>query len=139
MDRKYIVTPDEVETLTLPWGVFQWLNAPDVTGTSKMATGVGTIAPGQGHDRHNHPGEIEEILYFMEGEAEQMVEHPDGTIEVKTVRGGDLVSLPAGAYHSTMNKGKDTVKFLAIYEFSGPEQGMRADPACIITPAKNKG
>jgi len=137
MDRKYIVTPDDVETLTLPWGVFQWLNAPNATGTNKMATGVGTIEPGQGHGRHNHPG-LEEILYFMEGEAEQMVEHMNGTVEVKTVRPGDLVSLPADAFHSTMNKGSKTVKFLAIYEFSGPEQGMRADPACKITPAKNK-
>jgi oxalate decarboxylase/phosphoglucose isomerase-like protein (cupin superfamily) len=137
MSKKYIVTPDDVETLTLPWGVFQWLNAPNVTETTKMATGVGTIAPGQGHCSHNHPG-LEEILYFMEGEAEQTVTHPDGTIEVKTVRPGDLVSLPADVYHSTMNKGNATVRFLAVYEFSGPEQGMRADPLCIITPAKNK-
>ena len=137
MHKKYIVTPDDVETLTLPWGVFQWLNEPNVTGTTKMATGVGTIEPGQGHSSHNHPG-LEEILYFMEGEAEQTVKHPDGTVEVKTVRAGDLVSLPPDAFHSTMNKGKSTVKFLAIYEFSGPEKGMREDPECVITPAKNK-
>ena len=138
MGKKYIVTPDDVETLTLSWGVFQWLNEPNVTGTNKMATGVGTIAPGQGHGRHNHPG-IEEILYFMEGEAEQMVEHEDGTVEVKAVHAGDLVSLPPGTFHSTMNKSDAMVKFLAIYEFSGPEQGMRSDPGCKITPAKNNG
>lgn len=137
MDTKLIVSPDDVDTLKLPWGTFQWLNEPNVTGSKRMTAGIGLIEPGQGHSRHNHPG-IEEIIYFLEGEAEQTVWREDGTFEVRTVTPGMLISLPTGAFHSTMNKGTKTVRFLAVYEFSGPEAGMREDPDCTVIPAKNK-
>lgn len=67
MEKKFlhIVTPDDVETQVLSWGSFQWLNEPRVTGTENMAVGIGRIAPGQGHTRHNHPG-CEEFIYFLE-------------------------------------------------------------------------
>ncbi len=135
--RKFLslVTPDDVETQKLPWGEFQWMNAPEVTGTSNMTVGVGRIKPGDGHTRHSHPGS-EEFIYFMEGKAEQMVEYEDGTQETKILGPGTLVSLGDGQFHSTMNVGDTDLVFLACYQFAGPEKFLR-DAADEIIPPKN--
>lgn len=133
---KHFVSPENVETLKLPWGTFQWMNCPAVTGSKKMTAGIGYIEPGQGHVRHNHEG-IEEIIYFLQGEGEQMIEAPDGTQEIRTVKAGDMIHLDTSAYHSTINKSNETLVFMAVYELTGPEVGMREDPECEIIPPKN--
>jgi len=70
------VRPEEVETQVFPWGSIKWLSEPRVTGTERFTMGVVVLEPGKGHTRHNHPG-VEEILYVVSGEGEQMVEVPD--------------------------------------------------------------
>lgn len=130
----HIVTPDDVETQVLSWGSFQWLNEPRVTGTKNMAVGIGRIAPGQGHTRHNHVGS-EEFIYFMEGTAEQTVETEENGLERAVMHAGDLVSIPDSAYHSTMNVGETDLVFLACYLHAGPEEGLRAEAEII--PPKN--
>ena len=130
------VTLDDVETQAHPWGLLQWMSEPLVTGTSNMATGYITVEPGQGHALHNHPG-CEEVLYFLEGEALQVIELPEGKIE-KKMRPGELVFVPADAAHSTMNTGSGKLAFLAVYQYAGPEAALRADPQCKIIPPKNK-
>lgn len=138
MEKKFlhIVTPDDVETQVLSWGSFQWLNEPRVTGTENMAVGIGRIAPGQGHTRHNHPG-CEEFIYFLEGKAEQTIETEDNGFEKAIMGPGDLVSIPESCFHSTMNVGDTDLVFLACYLRSGPEVGLRAE-AEIIPPKKHK-
>ena len=136
MIKRYLsmVTPDDVDTQVLSWGSFQWLNAPNVTGTNNMAVGVGRIKPGDGHSRHNHPGS-DEFIYFMQGKAEQMVERPDGT-ETKILGAGDFVFIPDSGFHSTFNVGEDDLVFLACYQYAGPEAALR-EAADEIIPTKN--
>ena len=103
--EKYLsmVTPDDVETQILDWGVFQWMSEPRVTGVDKMVVGIGTVKPGKGHVRHNHP-DSQEFIYFLKGKALQTIERPDG-LQEKELHAGDLISIPQGAYHSTINVG----------------------------------
>lgn len=129
------VCVDDVETQQFDWGLLQWLSEPRVTGSTCMTTGVVTLAPGKGHDRHNHPG-CEENLYVLQGTGEQKVETSSGVVQ-KTLKVGDLIHLDAGAFHSTHNTGTEDMVLLAMYQFSGPEAAMRADPACTVLPPRN--
>ena len=72
--EKYLsmVTPADVETQILDWGVFQWLSEPRVTGVDKMVVGIGTVKPGKGHVRHNHP-DSQEFICFLKGKALQTI------------------------------------------------------------------
>jgi len=132
---KRFVSPDEVETQVFPWGRLQWLSEPRVTGTNKMATGVVTLVVGKGHDRHNHEG-CEEVLYVIEGEGQQSIEH-GGLIDTQPIKKGDLVHVPAGAFHSTLNTGSQPLVLLAVYEYAGPEASLRNAPDCRIEPPVN--
>src|SRR5688572_3567271 len=68
----HIVYGDDVESLVFPWGMVKILSEPAVTGAERMSFGMVVLAPGAGHDRHNHPG-AEEIIYVLSGEGEQML------------------------------------------------------------------
>lgn len=136
MDRhQHFVSPDDVETLVLPWGRLQWLSEPRVTGSTKLTSGVVKIEPGQGHDRHHHPG-CDEIIYILEGEGEQFIEYGK-EVETRTVKKGDLVYVPADLYHGTKNTGAGTLQLFVVYQTSGPESLLRNSPDCQIEPAKN--
>ena len=132
---KRFVSPDDVETQVFPWGRLQWLSEPRVTGSQIMATGVVTLEPGKGHDRHNHEG-LEEVIYVVEGVGEQTVEG-DGPMQNRTVRTGDLIHLPRSAFHSTLNTGKTPLILLVVYETAGPEAFLRSLPDCTVVPPKN--
>jgi oxalate decarboxylase/phosphoglucose isomerase-like protein (cupin superfamily) len=132
---KRFVCVDDVEAQVFPWGSLEWLSEPRVTGSSNMVSGIVTLQPGMGHERHNHEG-CEEILFVIEGEGSQTVE-ADGKIMEQVVMQGDLISIPASAYHSTINIGKTPMKIFAVYQFSGPEIYLRNLPDCKIRPAKN--
>lgn len=130
-----MVSPDDVETQVLDWGSFQWLNEPRVTGAQKMIVGLGRIKPGKGHTRHNHE-DSEEFIYFLEGRAQQMIERPDGTQE-REMGPGELISIPQGAYHSTMNIGDTDLVFLCCYLNAGSELAIAKDALEIIPPKNN--
>ena len=133
------VDPDEVETQVFDWGSIKWLSEPRVTGTDRFTAGVVILEPGKGHTRHNHPG-VEEILYIVSGEGDQMVEVPDGAgawrPERRTVRSGMLVHIPADVYHETINTGWEPLKLVAIYAPPGPEAILRAMEECAISPPR---
>src|SRR5262245_24446841 len=59
--------------------------------------------------RHTHPGE--EIIYVLEGSIEYEIE---GKAPV-TLKGGDVLFVPAGAIHAAKNVGKGTAAELATY------------------------
>jgi oxalate decarboxylase/phosphoglucose isomerase-like protein (cupin superfamily) len=132
---KRFVSPDDVETQVFPWGRLQWLSEPRVTGSQIMATGVVTLEPGKGHDRHNHEG-LEEVIYVVEGVGEQTVEG-DGPTQKRAVKTGDLIHLPRSAFHSTLNTGKTPLILLVVYETAGPEAFLRSLPDCTVVPPKN--
>jgi oxalate decarboxylase/phosphoglucose isomerase-like protein (cupin superfamily) len=132
LSGKRFVQPDDVETLVFDWGKLQWLSEPKVTGADKFVLGVVTIEPGKGHLRHNHP-DMEEILYVIEGEGTQMVDI-DGE-QRRRVSAGDLIHLPRGVFHETVNTGNTTMRFLVVFGPTGQEEILRAMPDCRIEPA----
>lgn len=126
------VRPVDVETMVFEWGVIKWLSESRVTG-SGIAAGVVILEPGKGHLRHNHPGS-EEILYYISGEGEQMVEDPDGNPMFRHVKAGEMTYIPEGVYHGTENTGAEPMYLLAVYNPGGPEAVLRAGPDCTTLP-----
>ncbi len=118
-----VVRPRDVETLVYDWGTIRLLSEPKLTGAEKMTCGLVELAPGSGHSRHNHPG-TEEIIYCISGTGEQMVDD-GGTVKVGP---GASIFVPTGAYHSTLNTGKRTMRLLVIYAPTGAEIALRAIP-----------
>ena len=131
------VEPRDVETMVFDWGVLKWLSEIRVTG-SGIAAGVVILEPGKGHLRHNHPGS-EEILYYLSGEGEQMVEtdleERGGEPRSFQVKKGDLIHIPASVFHQTVNTGDGTMELLAVYSPCGPEEVIRALPDHQELPA----
>ncbi len=132
LSGRRFVQPEDVESLAFDWGRLQWLSEPKVTGAEKFVLGVVTIEPGKGHLRHNHP-DMEEILYVIEGEGTQMVDI--GGEQRRRVGPGDLIHLPAGVFHETVNTGDKTLRFLVVFGPTGQEEILRAMPDCKIEPA----
>jgi oxalate decarboxylase/phosphoglucose isomerase-like protein (cupin superfamily) len=131
------VDPSEVETQVFDWGSIKWLSEPRVTGTERFTAGLVILEPGKGHTRHNHPG-VEEILYVVSGEGEQMIEVSDDSggmrPERQTVRAGQMVFIPADIYHETINTGWEPMRIIAIYAPPGPEAILRAMEGCTVLP-----
>jgi quercetin dioxygenase-like cupin family protein len=67
------------------------------------------FAPGLVAPRHAHPGE--EIVYVVEGELEYQL---DGKPPV-TVKAGEVLFIPAGAFHAVKNVGSGKAVELATY------------------------
>lgn len=128
-ESKYVIEPDEVETLSFDWGVLKWMSTPDVTGAERFSAGVVKLKPGEGHERHTHPSS-DEILYVVRGEGEQEVAD-----ETKDIVTGDMVHIPEGVEHGTLNTGWESLTLLAVYAPPGPEEVLRDDPECQIIPA----
>jgi oxalate decarboxylase/phosphoglucose isomerase-like protein (cupin superfamily) len=128
------INPDDVETQVFDWGSIKWMSEVRVTGAQRSTGGVVIIDPGKGHTRHNHPGS-DEILYFISGEAEQMVEDDSGNPVVRHLKAGDMAYIPEGVFHSTMNATWEPLRILAIYSPGGPEAFLRSLPDCTIVPA----
>ena len=118
-----LVDPHTISTLSFDWGLIKPLVARANTGDAAMSLMHVVLLPGRGHERHNHP-ESDEILYILAGEGEQMVD--DG--EPFPVRPEQVVFIPAGAYHSTLNTGWQPLTLLAIYSPAGAEDVLRELP-----------
>ena len=133
----YFVSVDDVETQVLEWGTFQWMNEPRVTGAQKQILGLGKIEPGFGHTRHNHP-DSEEFIYFLSGNCHQTleVETEGGKLYEKDMTGGEMIYIPQGWYHSTVNTGTGTLTFLCCYLNAGTELAIY-EQAIKILPPKN--
>jgi len=134
---KRLVRLQDEPTCALDWGQVKFLSEPRLTNAENLSVVHVTLAPGQGHVRHNHPGS-EEILYVLSGEGEQMVEtdleENGGKPEFFTVRAGDLVHIPASVFHQTINKGSHAIELLAVYSPLGPEAVLRTFPDFRVLP-----
>ena len=128
-DSEYFVEPDDVESQLFDWGVLKWMSTPDVTGGERFSAGVVKLEPGRGHERHTHP-DSDEILYVVRGEGEQEVAE-----ETREITGGDMVYVPEGVEHGTVNTGWEPLVLLAVYAPPGPEDVLRDLPECEIVPA----
>jgi oxalate decarboxylase/phosphoglucose isomerase-like protein (cupin superfamily) len=118
-----LIDPAALPTMTFDWGVIKPLVATDNTDDPAVSMMHVVLLPGQGHERHNHP-DSDEILYFLSGEGDQMVD--DG--EPFTVRPGQAVFIPKGAFHSTINRGWEPMAILAIYAPAGAEAVLKTLP-----------
>lgn len=128
-ESEYFIEPGDVESLSFDWGVLKWMSTPDVTGGERFSAGVVKLEPGKGHERHTHPNS-DEILYVVRGEGEQEVAD-----ETQDIAAGDMVHIPEGVEHGTINTGWEPLTLLAVYAPPGPEEGLRNDPDCQIIPA----
>jgi oxalate decarboxylase/phosphoglucose isomerase-like protein (cupin superfamily) len=126
---KRFVSPNDVETQVFDWGSLKWMTSPRANGAERFSMGVVILSPGKGHASHNHPG-VEEILYVVSGEGDQMVAG-----ERKPIKAGDLVHIPPDVHHETINTSWEDLKLVAVYAPAGPEEGLRSLPDCKIVPA----
>jgi oxalate decarboxylase/phosphoglucose isomerase-like protein (cupin superfamily) len=131
LDSGLVTNTSDVDCLEFDSGKVHFLSEPLVTGAKGLSFGVATLAPGKAHARHNHPGS-EEIIYFISGEGEQMV---DDQAPVK-VGPGTCVYIPADVYHSTLNTGSETMRLIVAYSPAGPERLLRDIPGCKVTERK---
>jgi oxalate decarboxylase/phosphoglucose isomerase-like protein (cupin superfamily) len=130
--RGWVVYGDDVESLAFDWGTLKVLSEPAVTGAERFSFGMVVVAPGGGHERHNHPG-AEEIIFVMSGEGEQMI---DDQPPIK-VRPGASIYIPADVYHSTLNTGWEPLRLLIVYSPAGPERLLRDIPGCRVLPPES--
>ena len=127
------VTPADVDTLMSSWVTAKVLAEPSTSAVKNMSAVSIYFDAGQGHSRHRHT-EAEQLIFMIAGEAEMMIEFEEGQPRKQTIRAGDLVSIPKGAYHSTFNIGWEPVRILAVYSPAGPEAGMRVSEEFKVLP-----
>ena len=121
--RCVVVHAADVQTLAFPWGDIRILSEPSLTGGTTMTFGEVTVAPGTGHERHNHP-EADEIIYVLEGEALQMLDD-EAPVPIGP---GACIHVPRGVYHSTLNTGPAPLRLIVIYAPAGEEEVLRSLP-----------
>lgn len=93
---------------TLPWGPHEWLCRPGLTSAADLQLVRVRMPAGTGHAFHRHP-EFEEIIYVVDGVAEQWVGET-----CRHLGPGDLAHIPKDEVHATYNGGSETLVFLAI-------------------------
>ncbi len=120
----FVNTPETIETIISGWTTAKVMSDPRTSGVTGMSAVSLFFAGGQGHERHNHP-DSEQFIFVVSGQGEMMIEDADGTPVTWPIKGGDLVSIPKGAYHSTFNTGWEPIRILAVYCPPGPEAAMR--------------
>jgi quercetin dioxygenase-like cupin family protein len=86
------------------WGLRRWISHPPSTGATRFAAVEVTLAPGQAHTFHRHPGQ-EEVIYVLAGEVEQWIDR-----EKRNLRTGDAVFIPVGMVHGSFNVGQSDAK-----------------------------
>ncbi|MCS6851124.1 MAG: cupin domain-containing protein [Gemmataceae bacterium] len=102
------VTAAEMQVEELPWGPHEWLCRPGLVDADQLLLVRVHMPPGQAHRFHRHP-EMEEIIYVLEGTAEQWVEQ-----QRRLLGPGDIAHIPKNVVHGTYNVGPTTLRFLAI-------------------------
>jgi quercetin dioxygenase-like cupin family protein len=102
------VTEKEMIVDQLPWGPHDWLCRPDIVEAEQLLLVRVHMPPGKAHAFHKHP-EMEEIIYILEGTAEQWVDR-----EKRILGPGQIAHIPRDMVHGTYNAGSSTLRFLAI-------------------------
>jgi quercetin dioxygenase-like cupin family protein len=111
------VTSAEAEIEVLPWGPHEWLSRAGLTGAEQLQVVRVSMPAGKAHAFHRHPA-LEEVLYVLEGRAEQWVGR-----EKRILRPGELAFVPRDEVHGTYNVFSEPLVFLAVLSparFEGP-------------------
>lgn len=102
------IAADDADFFDEPWCRVETLCVPETTEPEHLIMVRATMPPGEAHNFHRHPGR-EEIIYVLEGQAEQWVG------EEKHILGpGGMAMIPANLPHATFNAGDSPLRFLAI-------------------------
>jgi oxalate decarboxylase/phosphoglucose isomerase-like protein (cupin superfamily) len=125
---QHFVESGDVETQVFDWGAIKWMTAPEVNDSGRFTAGIVLLEPGKGHDIHTHP-ESDELLFVFDGYGEQSVAG-----ETREVGPGDMIFVPEGVEHGTINTGWEQMKLLAVYAPPGPEKDLADLPGCEILP-----
>lgn len=108
MPEKRFITAADAQPGSFPWCTVEWMSNPELVGAKELLLVRATFPPGEAHNFHKHPGR-EEIIYVLEGEADQWVGR-----EVRRLKPGEMAHIPKNTPHATFNPGPATLKFLAI-------------------------
>jgi len=103
-----LVSQSQAEVEKLPGKTHYWHCKPGMVRDTNLMFVRAQLPPGEAHMFHFHP-KMEEILYVLSGTAEQWVE-----AEMRLMKPGDSLYLPAGIVHGTYNKGSEVLDFLAV-------------------------
>lgn len=101
-------TPDTAPKDSAEGRKHTWHSNPGYTPTNDLLVVHVDMPPGGGHAFHRHPNK-EEVIYVIEGEAEQWLEQ-----EKRMLGPGASVYVPKGAVHATFNRGDVDLKFIAV-------------------------
>lgn len=104
----HFVTAAEINHEDYPWCHVEHMSNPEIVGARDLLLVRATFPPGGAHKFHVHPGR-EEIIYVIEGEAEQWVER-----ERRLLKAGEMAHIPKNTPHATRNPGSKPLVFLAI-------------------------
>jgi len=113
----HFVTKDRSEIEQAPWGPHHWLCRPGLVDNERLALVRVHMPPGTGHGFHRHPG-MEEIIYVVEGKAEQWVDREKCILEP-----GEIAHIPPNMVHATYNPFHTDMVFLAILSPGNLEGG----------------
>ena len=116
-DLLRFVGKEDIQIEELPWGPHEWLCRPGLVEAENLLLVRVSMPPGKAHQFHRHPS-MEEIVYVVEGRAEQWVEK-----EKRLLGPGEMAHIPIDAVHGTYNSSKEPLVFLAILspaKFEGP-------------------
>lgn len=119
-DRKAFlnfITKQECDVTEAHWGHHDWCCKPGLCDTKNLILVRVTMPPGRGHQFHYHPAR-EEIIYILEGKAEQWVDRTK-----KILAPGETAFIPKKVVHGIYNSSQKPVTFLAILspaEAKGP-------------------
>ena len=102
------ITAAEVQHGSFPWCTVEWMSNPALVGAKDLLLVRASFPAGEAHNFHRHPAR-EEIIYVLEGRAEQWVGR-----EKRLLGPGEMAHIPMDTPHATYNPGPDTLKFLAI-------------------------
>jgi quercetin dioxygenase-like cupin family protein len=104
----HFVTAAEVQHSDFPWCHVETMSNPEIVGAKEIILVRATFPPFAAHKFHTHPGR-EEIIYILEGEAEQWVEE-----ERRVLKAGEMAHIPKNTPHATRNPSDKPLRFLAI-------------------------
>ena len=130
----HFVTKDRAQVEVLPWGPHHWLCRPGLVDNEQLALVRVHMPPGTGHAFHRHPT-LEEIIYVVEGRAEQWVDQTRQVLEA-----GEIAHIPVNMVHGTYNPFDQPLVFLAILspgQLDGPPpvDVSQEEPWCSLRPA----
>jgi oxalate decarboxylase/phosphoglucose isomerase-like protein (cupin superfamily) len=111
------IDPHSRATMTFDWGSVKWFVQPDTTPGATLSFGEVVLNPGQGHERHQHVT-AEEVLYVLSGSGEQMLNDEDPF----EIHPGDVIYVPKGMFHGTLNTGWSPLRLIALYNPGGAEE-----------------